>query len=186
MRSTLVLLLTALLSGCLTATVTLDPTGGGTMVYTYFPPKHATYGSERARLSSSAVTVTDLEGGESSTATLRFADATTLATAEAFRDVAVTRTRDGDIETLTIVVPPMPAPLRKAALDTPLEGAKNKGPVIALTLPGPVVDATPAAEIDGPTVRWSITLRDFAALDRWDLSVRWRVPGEAAAGTQSM
>lgn len=177
---TLALLVMVATTGCLGATATLDATGGGTLVYTYFPPKHATQRSERARLSAPRVRVVSFAGGKTTTATLAFDDVTALPTAEAFRDLVVERGRDDGVETLHVVVPPMPERLRKAALEHAGDPAKNKGPEITLTLPGPVVTARPDATVDGRTVTWTISLRDFAERDGWALDVAWRAPRDDA------
>lgn len=164
------------LSGCLTATATLQADGTGSLEYTYFPPKHATQRSERARLGSPHVRVESLRGGTNTMARLTFDDVTKLPTAEAFRDLRVERRRAGDVEELRLVVPPMPEHLRKATLESPPPPGKDRGPEISLTVPGPVVEATPAGRIADRTVAWSISLLEFAKLDGWELVVRWRPP----------
>lgn len=171
------LLVLLALPGCLTVTGTLRPDDSGTFVYRYFPPKHATFRSERVRLASEHVRVEDIEAGaQHASATLTFDDVTKLSTATAFADVQVERRRDGEVEVLRLVLPGMPENLRRATLAAPPEGPKNRGPEIELTVPGDVVEASPPATVTARTVRWSLTLTEFARLDSWELSVRWQRP----------
>src|SRR4030095_9333478 len=83
-------------SGCVDVDGELAGDGSLSLRYTYDPPRHATYKSERARLSSAHVRVENLERdrsldgfppGEFVTATLAIDDARQISTAPAFAEV---------------------------------------------------------------------------------------------------
>src|SRR5262249_42325113 len=94
-------------------------------------------------------------------------DATKLTTADGFKMVLVSRTRDGDDERLTIrLTNPQPsgAPARE---DRPLVR-------LGITLPGPVRDANHDATVSGDHVAWVVSRRDYTRAAEPVLTVRWR------------
>src|SRR5215470_8742913 len=95
----LVLALALVASGCVDVEGDLAADGSVSLRYTYTPPRHATFKSERARLTSPHVRVEDLQRDQSLdgypprefvTARLAVDDARQIATAEAFSAVGVT------------------------------------------------------------------------------------------------
>ena len=156
-----------LLAGCFTVDALLRADGSGTVDLTYVPGKHATIDSETARFTSPHVKVLSVEpqpGGARVRA--EFDDVTRLSTAEGFRVVTVVRRRRGPREALKLMIR-NPEP-------KPFEDHGEPWPRIALTLPGPVVAATPHAEIAGARVTWRLPIAAYVSRPRTAVSVRWR------------
>lgn len=165
-------------SGCLTLTSTLRPDGSGTIDMRYRVGENPTVAAEKARFTSPHFTVEDvtLDAAKSEVHVKGTLDeATTLASIPFFKNVAVTRTQDGDEAQLTFVV----------TKDKPIELPKGQpGPEITLTLPGPVTAAEPKAnaEAKGNTVTWKFPLDEFAREKTTTLTVRWKGAADAKAG----
>ena len=100
---------------------------------------------------------------------MAFSDVTKLSTAEGFKQVQVTRTRQDGGERIRIVISnPRPNP-----------GAKEEGkPGIRLsaTLPGNVKEANRGAEVEGNRVTWRVPLAEFLRASSTELLVDY-VPG---------
>ena len=175
----LVLGLALVACGCVDVEGDLAADGSLSLRYTYTPPRHATFKSERARLTSPHVRVEDLQRDQSLdgysprefvTATLAVDDARQIATAEAFSAVGVTL--DLAKGELRLTFPGMDPKLRER-FRTAAEGM-NRAVRLSLVLPGPVKGAEPAATIDGRRVTWNFSLREFAALgDTVTLTASW-------------
>jgi len=152
----------ALLTGCFTATGSLDASGAGRLTLLYAPPRHATVQSETARFTSDHVTVESIaREGDQAKAVVTFDDVTRLSTAEALRDLRVFREQDGERARLRIVLPPAPeekrALLRKRAAD-----GTGTGPRVTLDLPGRVLDAGPYGTAEDARVTWLVPLEAYA------------------------
>ncbi|MCW5892336.1 MAG: hypothetical protein KIT14_17580 [bacterium] len=162
-------------SGCLTLTSTLRPDGSGTIDLRYRLPEEATVATEKARFTSphftlADVTVDTVKKEAHVKGTLD--EATKLSSVPFFKNVAVTRTQEGDESQLTFVV----------TQEKPIELPPGQpGPDITLTLPGPVTAAEPKAnaETNGDTVRWRFPLDEFARAKTTTLVVRWKGAAEA-------
>jgi hypothetical protein len=158
--------LVPLSAGCFTVDGLLRADGSGTVELTYPPQKHATIDSETARFTSPHVRVQSVEpqpGGARIRA--EFDDVTKLATAEGFRMVTVVRRRRGRREVLKVVIHnPEPKPFKDQG---------EPWPRIALTLPGPVRAATPAADVAGNRVTWKVPITDYVTRPRTAVSARW-------------
>lgn len=175
------------LAGCVEVDGELRADGSLTMRYTYDPPRHATFASERVRLASPHVRVLDLEAGktvegypagEFATATLAVDDATQLDTAPAFADVRVAV--DLDARRLVLTLPGLEPEERARALET--NDVDRRGLRLSLLLPGPVVAPSPAAAIDDRRVTWTLSVRDYAAAgDTVTLATAWAPPAGDAA-----
>jgi hypothetical protein len=179
-------------AGCVDVDGELRADGSFHLRYTYDPPRHATYRSERARLSSAAVRVEALEAGrtiegyppgEFVTATLAVAEATALPTAAAFADVGVTLDRDA--RRLVLSLPGLdPETRARAAAAT--EGGERRAVRVSLLLPEVAVDPEPTAVLEGRRVTWTLSVRDYAAAgDTVSLAVSWGA-GRGTPPDQSM
>lgn len=182
------------LAACVDVDGKLAADGSLTMRYTYDPPRHATYASERVRLASPHVRVEDLEANQTiegypprefATATLAVDDATKLDTAPAFAGVRIAT--DLEAGRLTITVPGLDAEARARAAASP-EGVDRRALRLSLVLPGPVTAADPGATLDGRRVTWTLSIREFAAAgDTVTLRASWTPDGgDAAAPAHSM
>jgi hypothetical protein len=177
------LLLVALatgLAGCFTVEGTLHADGSGRFHLTYYIQRHATIPDETRRLSSEHVHVDSLQGlGDlRASAEIRFDDVTKLASAETFRRLEVTRTREDDGESLRVVLRnTFDASQRDAIARWARENPDREGPKIALTLPAAVLAANRGAEVDGARVTWRVRLLEYAGADRLKFSVRYFLPG---------
>lgn len=171
------------LSGCFTVEGTLDADGSGSLEVTYFlwPRRHVTVRGETERLGSGHVTVESLRSIEKTQAVarVRFDDVTNLSSAEAFRGVTVTRTREDTQERLRVVIRYPLEPEGRETLDQ--WGPKTRGPRIALTLPGRVIDSERKAEISGNRIVWQVPLEEYARAEEITLAVRYAVPAAGAA-----
>jgi len=175
--------LTMFLAGCFTVEGTLDANGSGSLELTYYlwPRRHVTVRGETERFSSEHVTVESLSSIEMTqvVARVRFDDVTRISTAEAFRGVAVSRTRKGGRERLHILIRYPLAPEAKETLDR--WGPRTRGPRVALTLAGRVIDASPSAQVQGHRVVWQIPLEQYTRTEEITLTVRYTVPPEGTA-----
>jgi hypothetical protein len=171
-------LLAPAVAGCFQVTARLAADGSGTLTLRYFPPRHATVRSETQRLGSDHVTVRSLRVVDHRTeADLAFDDLAKLPTAEAFRDVTVERTREGEATRLRIGIPVPRLP------DLPEEKGEPRSPEqshleprISLALPGEVVRAEPQADIGAGRVAWHVPLQTFRRLSVLELSVLYVTP----------
>jgi hypothetical protein len=160
-RLTGLLVATAVLSGCFTATGSLDASGAGRLTLLYAPPRHATTKSETVRFTSEHVRVESVgREGEQAKAVVTFDDVTKLSTAEAFRDLRVFREADGDRQRLRIVLPGPEA--AKRALLRRRAAAGSAGPQVTLDLPGAVLDAGRYGHAEGVRVTWQVPLDVYA------------------------
>jgi len=159
------------LTGCFTADATLNADGSGTVEVSYPVAPGANPDSEKARWSSPYVTLKSFtpKANNSAVASVTFSDATKLSTAEGFKQVQVTRTRQDGGEHIRIVISnPRPNP-----------NAKDEGrPGIRLsaTLPGNVKEANRGAEVQGNRVTWRVPLAEFLRTSSTELLVDY-VPG---------
>lgn len=163
-------------SGCLTLKSTVRPDGSSTLDMRYQVDEDTTVAVEKARFTSPHFTVqevtVDAKKKEAHViGTLD--DVAKLQTVPFFRSVAVTEARDGALEKLTLVV------TKEKTLELP---KGQPGPEITLTLPGPVGDATPKAEVKDGTVTWKLALDEFAREKTTTLTVAWTVPPDARLG----
>ena len=178
-RLTLVAL-TAALPGCFTVEGTLAADGSARFSLTYYIARHVTVSAETRRLSSEHVTVASLRGlgARRAAAEIRVDDVRNLATAEAFRNVEVTRAREGDEEHLHLILHnPFAAAQREALARQARENPDLAGPRIVLTLPARVVGANRGAAVEESRVTWTMTLVEYALADTLDFDVRYAAPG---------
>jgi hypothetical protein len=165
-----VALVFVLLTGCLTVESTLRSDGSATLTLTYRSRGDTTEYLERRRYSSPYVHVESVKIYEDQRTVLRATvdDVTRLSTAEGFRSVIVSRTRDGDDQRLVI---------RLLGVEG-LPANADARPVLRLgiTLPGPVRDANHSAVVSGDHVAWVVSVRDYADAPEVMLTVRWRPP----------
>lgn len=163
------------LAGCLTLKGTLDAKGGGTMDLSYPMPLGSSLKRERTRFESPDVTIasiTETDGGQKVAVSLTFPDATKLSSAPWFRNVAITRTPEGDTETLRVVVKNPDA----KKIET-----KEPGPTFTFTLPGKVVKSNAPKPPEGATVSWSYTLPEFASAPSTEMTATYEIAkGDAA------
>jgi hypothetical protein len=167
-RPRFLLLCLLLAAGCVTVDATLKADGSGTITYTYARDKNATEAGEKARFASPHLTIESLTLGDK-TATLKakFDDVTKLDTAEAFNRATVTRThKDGEDVLAVTLANPKPIADPKLASGVP-------DLVFSVTLPGKVIEATPAATVAGNRVTWKIKAADYARAPKTELSVRY-------------
>jgi hypothetical protein len=173
-------------SGCVEADGELAANGALSLRYTYDPPPHATFKSERARLSSPHIRVENLERDRSLadyppdefvTATLRVDDARQLSSAPAFTAIQVgLDLATGDLQ---ITLPGLSAQARER-VRTATEGMDRQALRLTLVLPGPVTHAEPEATIDARRVTWALSFQQLAALgDTVRLAVTW-TPGTSS------
>jgi hypothetical protein len=178
-------LLALTLSGCVEVDGELTANGTFTFRYTYHAPIHATFKSERARLSSAHVRIENLERDQSLpgyepnewvTATLVVDDVRQLPSATAFAEVKV----DADLAAgrLELIFPGLDAKVRnwftEPGDDTTID---RRGLRLHLLLPGPVTHAEPAATVDGRSVTWTLSLRQLTAFGATvRVAVAWTPP----------
>ncbi len=168
------LLATSLLVGCLTADGVVKPDGSGTLEMTYPLPAGAREAKEKTRHSSSNVTVESLVfNSDKKTATIKLTldDVTKLSTAEAFNNVAVTRTKDGTDERLKIVIT-NPKPLV-------LKDDGQAGPKFTITFPGAVKEANSGGKVTDNKVVWAFGMPAFAKEKSIELSARYSAAAPA-------
>ena len=176
----LVVTLAVALAGCFSVDGTLAADGSGRFRLTYFIDRHATFRGETRRFTSQHVQLESVHGigNRQAIAEIRFDDVTKLGSAEAFRDVEVTRAREGGAESLRLVIRnSYDAAQRDALARQANENPAFVGPRVTLALPGPVLEASPDAQIDGAQVTWRVPLERYARADQMELSVRWAAPG---------
>jgi len=164
--------LVACVLGCLTVDATLKADGSGSFEMTYKTPPNTTVDLEKRRFASEHVTVDSLTLTTSTSANLKvhFDDVTKLSSAEALKNVTVTRVRDGDDWRLTItIVNPLPAVVPD---DQP-------GPKITLHLPGTVREANRDAKVAGDAVTWSFRFAEWIKEKSISLTVRHAATGDA-------
>lgn len=167
--------LTIFLAGCLTLKGTLDAKGGGTIDLSYPMPLGSSLKKERALFESPDVTIasfTETDGGQKVAASLTFPDVTKISSARWFRNTTITRTPDGDNETLRVVVKNPNA----KKVDT-----KEPGPTFTFTLPGKIVKSNAPKPAEGNTVTWTYPLAEFAAAASTEMSVTYEAPKADAA-----
>lgn len=175
-------------TGCVDVDGVLGADGSLTMHYTYDPPRHATYASERVRLASPHVRVEHLEANQTIegypphefvTASLAVDDATKLDTAPAFAHVRVALDRKA--RRLVLSLPGLDADTRAKALAA-TKGVERRALRLSLELPGTPTDPTPAAAIDGRRVTWTFSIREYAAAgDTVTLATSWAAPDDGDA-----
>jgi len=164
------ILLVLVLAGCVTVEGTLRSDGSATFMMTYRPQGDATEFLERRRFSSPDVRVDSVKIYEDQRTVLRATvdDVTRLSTAEGFKSVAVSRTREGDDERLTLrLVNPKPEPTAEDA---------RVFLQLGITLPGPVREASPAATVAGSHVAWTVAMKDYLRRAETVLTVRYHPP----------
>jgi len=174
--SALLILSSGCLSGCFTVDATLDPDGAGTIELTYPLLPNAKVEKEKERFSSPHVTLVSYVAKADHTAvvSVKFDDVTKLSTAEGFKQVGVTRSRDGDTERLRIlVINPNVNPVAKD------EG--KDGPRITLRLPGKVLEANRKAEVAGDRVTWRMPLVEYLRTSALELTVSWAAAAPSGA-----
>ena len=169
---TLLVALAPYLSGCLTVESTLKQDGSGSIEMTYPLPPGATPTTEKKRFSSSNVTVESVTPVRANQVQLKatFDDATKLSTAKGFKDVKVTRTREGNEETLLIAIT-KPTPMK-------LKDSGQSAAVFKITLPGKVLEANRDATVSGNMVTWQIAFAKYAGEPETDLKVRYAAAAE--------
>ena len=154
-------------AGCVDVEGELKADGSLSIRYTYQPPRHATFKSEHARLTSAHVRVENLERdrsldgsepGEFVTATLAVDDARQLSTAAAFAKVRIEL--DQAQGKLRVTLPGFDPATRERVRAAP-EGVDRQALRVSLVLPGPVNDAEPHATIDARTVTWTFSTRQY-------------------------
>jgi hypothetical protein len=168
-------------AGCIEVDGELAADGSLSFRYKYDPPVHATFKSERARLSSPHVRVVDLVrdetvvGGEPSEfaiATLAVDDPRQLSSSPAFAGIQVGV--DSVKGTLRLTFPGVGPEGQERVRNTP--EADRQALRLSLVLPGLVSSATPEATIDGRRVTWLLSTRQYAALgDPATLAASWTV-----------
>jgi hypothetical protein len=175
----LLLCLLALVAGCLTVDATLDADGSATIDMTYPLQAGTKPDVEKARLKSEFVTLESFEELKQNRVRVevKVSDVSKLSTAAAFKDVAVTRTKEGTDEVLKIAIT-KPRPVTVKQGDQP-------GPVFAITLPGKVVKANRDAKVDGNKVTWSFPFATYAAEKKTELEVTYAAATGDAAGAAS-
>jgi hypothetical protein len=164
--------------GCLTADGVLDANGGGTLSMVYQVPATATELSQRTLLQAEGVTVESLTISPEHTASakLRMADVSALGKTAMFKDVKVTRTKEGGDGVLTIDI----TTVNKAVDD------KNRpGPKIGITFPGKVLEASEHGIVDGTHVQWNFLLSEFLSRKTWKLKARYEAPPPTGGTTTS-
>jgi hypothetical protein len=155
------LVATAMVSGCFTATGSLDASGAGRLTLVYAPPRHATVQSETKRFTSAYVRVESVgREDEQAKAVVTFDDVTKLSTAEAFRDLRVFREQDAEGGRLRIFLPAPEA--EKRALLRKRAAAGSAGPQVTLDLPGRVLNAGPYGSAEDSRVTWQVPLEAYA------------------------
>jgi hypothetical protein len=167
-------------SGCVEVDGELGADGSLSLRYTYDPPRHATFKSERARLTSAHVRVENLERdrsvegfppGEFVTATLAIDDARQISTAPAFAEVQLALDQAKGEVRLTL---PGLDPKTRERVGTSTELQDKRALRLSLLLPGPVKSAEPDATIDARRVTWNLSIRQYAAAgDRVTLTASW-------------
>src|SRR5690349_15669203 len=142
-RVLLAVVASATLAGCVTIDATLAPDGSATFRMTYRTGPDATEFMEKRRVASEDVIVDRVKIEEDGLTTVdaHVDDVTRLSTSAAFRDVTVTRARDGAEEIVTIVAVNR-APARR-------KDDRRAGPRLTITLPGEVVRANEHAVVTG-------------------------------------
>jgi hypothetical protein len=169
------LLLLLALGGCFEADAVLRPDGSGTLSLSYIPQeRRATVASETERFTSPHVAVRALTpDARGVVVDLAFDDVTRLATARGLRELAVVRARRSGRERLRFVV-------RHGKVRRLREG-DAPDVRIALTLPGPVRDARPAAAVEGGRVVWQVSVVEFFRRPSYAFSVTWAAAGAPPA-----
>jgi len=165
------------LSGCvIDATVRPDGWCKLRMIYPLIS-NQTTVALEKRRFNSAhfRVAALRLRGDGTAKVEAGIDDVTKLSTAQVFRAVTVSRTREGADDRLT-------ATFRNAIPRTVKDEGKP-GPRINLTLPAPVREANWNAAVSGNRVTWSFSLVEFLKHPVIDLSVRYAAPAEPARRT---
>ena len=156
---------------------TLKADGSGKVEMTYLTQPNTTEVLERRRFTSDHVTVDSIKLNADRTATVRagFDDVTRLSTAEGFKTVSVTRTREGGNERLTVKV-------TNKLHGAVKEDSSKPGTKISLALPGNVLEANRAATIAENRVTWSFTFAEWLKDEIVELTVRYAAPPADQAG----
>jgi hypothetical protein len=182
-RAALAGMLTLALAGCVEVDGELAANGSLSFRYKYDPPPHATFKSERTRLSSPFVRVDALERdpatidgspSEFAIATIVVDDPAKLSSAPAFAGIRV----EADVARgeLRVAFPGVGPEGQEHVRSNP--EADRQALRLSLLLPGPITRASPEAVIDGRHVTWVLSTRQFAALgDPATLTVAWTAAG---------
>jgi hypothetical protein len=166
-------------SGCFAIDGTLAPDGSAHFRLRYYLDRHATFTGETKRLGSDRVHVESIRGigGRQAIADIRVDDVARLRSAEWFRNVEVTTSREAGVGSVRVVIrSPYGAAEREAHADRAREHPEVEAPRITLSLPGPVLGATPDADVDGVRVTWRFPLVEFARAEAVELNVRYTLP----------
>jgi len=176
--SALFVLSTGWLAGCFTADATLEPDGAGTIELTYPLMPNAQIEKEKARFSSPHVTLVSYTPKPDHTATVsvKFDDATKLSTADGFKQVDVTRSREGDAERLRLLV-------RNPNVNPVAKDEGKDGPRVTLRLPGKVLEANRKGELAGDRVTWHVPLVEYLRTPALELTVSWVAVAPATPDT---
>src|SRR5437867_7937468 len=161
------------LAGCVTVDAVLSPDGSATVDMTYQLPPDVQEAQEKARHTSAHVAVESLKfSADRETVTLKAKvdDVTKLSTAEGFKDVTVTRSREGADERLTITITN-----RRTIV---MKGEGQPGPTLTITFPGAVKDANRGGTVRNNKVTWSFTLPEFVKEKSVELTARYAAPAE--------
>jgi hypothetical protein len=176
----LLVALAAGLTGCFSVDGTLQADGSARFRLQYYLERHATFRDETRRLTSEHVKLDSVRGigSRQAIAEIRVDDVTKLSSAEAFRNIEVTRAREGDAESLRLVIRSLyDAAAREDYAGRARAHPEVEGPRITLALPGPVLEANRDAHVEGARVTWHVPLVEYARADHVELRVRWAAPG---------
>jgi hypothetical protein len=174
-RASLLASMVTCLAGCV-VDATLKADGSGKLEMTYPLQATSTEALEKRRFTSDHVKVESLKINTDQTAVLNatFDDATKLSTAEGFKTVSVTRTREGSEERLTVKIT---NPVHAVVKDEGKPGMK-----ISLALPGKVLETNHNGTIAEDRVTWSFTLAEWVKDEVVEMTVRYAAPPSDKAG----
>jgi hypothetical protein len=178
----LAVVLASALAGCIDVDGDLAANGSLRFRYKYDPPPHATFKSERIRLSSPSVrvealerdpTIVDGQASEFAIATIVTDDPATLSSAPAFAGIHMSAEMAAG--QLRMAFPGADREAQERIRNNP--EADRQALRLSLVLPGPVAAAEPAATVDARRVTWVLTTRQFVALGNPAVfTVSWTVP----------
>lgn len=164
-----------LTSGCLIET-TLNANGAGTMKVSYRVGKDGTLETERKKMESEHVSVTNATIDEEKRVSfeLKFEDTTKLSSAKFFDNVTFTLADDAEgARVLTArLVNKKPITLPEEQLDYFGETAK-----ISVTLPGEIVKSN-ASATQGTTATWLVPMNDMLGEAEVPFTVTFKKPAE--------